>query len=74
MIISDTPNCGITYNRHYDDRNSFIIQATGESVFEKFNFFSFFPETSSNNDLMTKELLNDPEALTIKLYSCVILS
>ncbi len=22
------PNCGITYDRHYDDRNSFIIQAT----------------------------------------------
>ncbi len=27
-IISDAPNCGITYNCHYDDRNSFIIQAT----------------------------------------------
>ncbi len=29
MIVSDAPNCGITYDRHYDDRNSFIIQATG---------------------------------------------
>jgi hypothetical protein len=25
---SDAPNCSITYNRHYDDCNSFIIQAT----------------------------------------------
>jgi len=29
-IISDAPNCGITCDHHYDDRNSFIIQATGE--------------------------------------------
>ncbi len=28
-IISDAPNCGVTYDRHCDDRNSFIIQATG---------------------------------------------
>jgi hypothetical protein len=28
-IVSDAPNCGITYDSHYDDRNSFIIQATG---------------------------------------------
>ncbi len=28
MIVSDAPNCGITYDCHYDDRNSFIIQAT----------------------------------------------
>jgi hypothetical protein len=27
-IVSDAPNCGVTYDRHYDDRNSFIIQAT----------------------------------------------
>jgi hypothetical protein len=25
---SDVPNCSVTYDRHYDDRNSFIIQAT----------------------------------------------
>ncbi len=25
---SDAPNCSVTYDRHYDDRNSFIIQAT----------------------------------------------
>jgi len=30
MIVSDAPNCGVTYDRHYDDRNSFIIQATGQ--------------------------------------------
>ncbi len=28
-IVSDAPNCGVTYDCHYDDRNSFIIQATG---------------------------------------------
>ncbi len=28
-IVSDAPNCGVTYDRHYDDRN--IIQATGDS-------------------------------------------
>ncbi len=32
MIISDAPNCGITYDDHYDNRNSFIIQATGHFV------------------------------------------
>jgi hypothetical protein len=26
---SDAPNCSVTYDRHYDDHNSFIIQATG---------------------------------------------
>jgi len=29
MIVSDAPYCGITYDRHYDNCNSFIIQATG---------------------------------------------
>ncbi len=28
-IVSDAPNCGITYDRKSDDRNSFIIQASG---------------------------------------------
>ncbi len=28
VIKSDAPNCSVTYDRHYDDRNSFIIQAT----------------------------------------------
>jgi hypothetical protein len=28
MIVSDAPNCGVTYDRHYDNHNSFIIQAT----------------------------------------------
>jgi hypothetical protein len=31
-IISDAPNCGVTYDRHYDDRNSFIIQATERTL------------------------------------------
>jgi hypothetical protein len=29
VTVSDAPNCSITYDRHYDVRNSFIIQATG---------------------------------------------
>ncbi len=29
-IISDAPNCGVTYDCHYGDHNSFIIQATGQ--------------------------------------------
>jgi hypothetical protein len=29
-IVSNAPNCGITYDHHYDDCNSFIIQATGQ--------------------------------------------
>jgi hypothetical protein len=28
MIVSDAPNCGVTYDRHNDDHNSFITQAT----------------------------------------------
>jgi hypothetical protein len=28
MIISDAPNCGVTYDHHYDNYNSLIIQAT----------------------------------------------
>ncbi len=27
-IISDAPNCGVTYDGQSDDRNSYIIQAT----------------------------------------------
>jgi hypothetical protein len=32
MTVSDAPNCSVTYNHHYDDHNSFIIQATGDST------------------------------------------
>jgi hypothetical protein len=32
MIVSDAPNCGVTYDCHYDNHNSFIIQATGPYV------------------------------------------
>ncbi len=31
-MVSDAPNCGVTYDHHYDDRNSFIIQATGSCI------------------------------------------
>jgi hypothetical protein len=27
-IVIDDPNCGITYDHHYDDHNSLIIQAS----------------------------------------------
>jgi hypothetical protein len=60
MIVSDAPNCGITYDRQSDNRNSFIIQATGFIHCKKismiiFNCHSrhavrennFFKETSS---------------------------
>ncbi len=30
MIVSDAPNCGVSYDRQSDDHNSFIIQATGQ--------------------------------------------
>ncbi len=31
MTVSDAPNCSVTYDHHYDDCNSFIIQATESS-------------------------------------------
>ncbi len=36
-IVSDAPNCGIAYDRHYDNRNSFIIQATAHGILEEEN-------------------------------------
>ncbi len=36
MIISGAPNCGITYDCHYDNRNSFIMQATDGSMGSQF--------------------------------------
>jgi len=38
MIVSGAPNCGITYDHHYDNRNSFIIQGT--SAFVQANAFA----------------------------------
>jgi hypothetical protein len=38
-IVSEAPNCGITYDCHYDDRNSFIMQAIVVAHFHcDFNF------------------------------------
>jgi hypothetical protein len=37
-IVSDAPNCGVTYDRHYDDRNSFILLVTGDMA-TMLNFF-----------------------------------
>jgi hypothetical protein len=39
MIVSDAPNGGITYDRHYDNRNSFIIQASGQNLGAEFLTF-----------------------------------
>jgi hypothetical protein len=44
MIVSDAPNCGITYDRHYDDRNSFIIEATGNEDDCNNSLIAFFVE------------------------------
>ncbi len=35
-IVSDAPNCGITYDCHNDICNSFIIQATGVNLLTPF--------------------------------------
>jgi hypothetical protein len=50
-IVSDTPNCGITYDRHYDDHNSFTIQATGGSTCssEKLVRFVFAKQQQNGN-------------------------
>jgi hypothetical protein len=38
-IVSEAPNCGIPYDRHYGDHNSFIIQAIVVAHFHcDFNF------------------------------------
>jgi hypothetical protein len=34
-LLSDAPNCGVTYDHHYYDRNSFIVQAIVENDREK---------------------------------------
>ncbi len=41
-IISDAPNCGVTYDNHYDDRNSFMIQAR-----DPFKFIYLIPSLKS---------------------------
>ncbi len=33
VVNYDAPNCGVTYDRHYDNRNSFIIQATEGKIY-----------------------------------------
>jgi hypothetical protein len=35
-IISDAPNCGLTYDRQSDNRNSFIMQAKGANTIKPF--------------------------------------
>jgi hypothetical protein len=37
MIVSDATIWSVTYNCHYDDRNSFIIQATGVNFIKLFS-------------------------------------
>jgi hypothetical protein len=31
-IVGDAPNCGVTYDHQSDDRNRFILQATGQAA------------------------------------------
>ncbi len=45
IIVSDAPNCGVTYDCHYDDRNSFIIQATGQFPNVKTIYWYYTPFT-----------------------------
>jgi hypothetical protein len=46
MIVSDAPNCGITYDRHYDDHNSFIIQPTDWKGFPMANPLAYWSSLS----------------------------
>jgi hypothetical protein len=40
MIVSYAPNCGVTYEPHYDNHNSFIIQAQiSDQMDQKKEFF-----------------------------------
>jgi hypothetical protein len=41
-IVSNTPNWGVTYDRYYDDRNVFIIQAQGDQIGRNFAIWAFF--------------------------------
>ncbi len=36
IVSDDATIWSVTYERHYDDRNSFIIQATGVDLFKLF--------------------------------------
>jgi hypothetical protein len=38
-IVSDAPNCGVTYDRHYDNRISFLIQTTGQNLLIANSFY-----------------------------------
>ncbi len=65
--VSDAPNCSITYDRHYDDRNSFIIQATDCSAsphLKYFYFLSIFPSFS---------LHSQPTTISSSLYIYTLL-
>jgi hypothetical protein len=44
-VKSDAPNCSVTYDRHYDDRNSFIIQATDDLKKKLPNFSKNSPKS-----------------------------
>ncbi len=81
MIASDAPNCGITYDRHYDDHNSFTIQATEyfEYQINRINGLSikrnkswvdlkFFTFTGASSFiLMTKHLITEVTFLWNKI-------
>jgi hypothetical protein len=55
-IVSDAPNCGVTYDCHYDACNSFIIQATDwEKRFEHSSHKA--PKGSMNSKNQPTEIL-----------------
>ncbi len=63
MTISDAPNCSDTYDRHYDNRNSFIIQANGQ----RSSLFSRSVSVSSS-DLLKEKLVG----IFVSVRACVI--
>jgi hypothetical protein len=54
--LSDAPNCGVTYDRHYDDCNSFIIQATG-------GYQVIWPKVNLSKGILIKFSMEEAEGL-----------
>jgi hypothetical protein len=50
---NDAPNCGVTYNCHYDDRNGFIIHATDHVKHFWRKFTNYFLKATSFNKALT---------------------
>jgi hypothetical protein len=56
MIVSDAPNCGVTYDRHYDNHNSFIIQARGNCDVCAGQKILFINKTKQDEILLTPKV------------------